>query len=79
VREIQVEEAEFLASQSANKEFKLQRALYTRLLAELYPDDIALTIRKRVQKYHPEAALRPTDAMLHKLKDFSFFLLVAFA
>jgi len=41
-----------------------QRALYTRLLAELYLDDIVLTIRKQINKYHPEAALRLPDEML---------------
>jgi len=75
VKEVQVEEAEFLASQSPNKKLKFQRALYTRLLEELYPDDIVLTIRMRINKCHPEAALRLTDAMLQELE--TFFVLLA--
>jgi len=49
------------------------------LLAELNPDDIALTIRKRINKYHSEAAMRHTDAMLRELKDFSCSFPDAFA
>jgi len=79
VREVQVEESQFLASHSAHKKLKFHRALFTRLLAELYPDDIALTIRKRINKYRPEAALRLIDAMLQELKDLSFSLPAAFA
>jgi len=79
VREVQVEEAEFMASQWAHKKLKFQRALYTRLLAELYPDHIGLTIRQRINKYHPEAALCFTHAMLQELKFYSFSLLAAFA
>jgi len=49
------------------------------LLAELYPDDSALTIRKRINENFPEAALRLTDAILQVLNAFSFSLPAAFA
>jgi len=40
---------------------------------------LAVTIRKRINRYHPEADLRLTDALLQELKDLSFALPAAFA
>jgi len=74
LEEVRAEEATFISESlvaSTNKKFRFQKAVASRLLAVLYPDDTGKTIRKRVRKYFPEEVHRLSDEILCQLQEFS--------